>query len=141
MSRYNDMSLRLENMISALEKMILEAKDEEILTKGQGEEHAVSDARTLVEKQLLKYKQSLKPVVKNVKRIVRADVMNAPRVPRDVAGRLQLLRKLLTTRPDLTPRLSSAFSAGRNPSDQEVNKLTEELIRMGVLKHKDHNHE
>ena len=135
MSRRNEMTVRLDKTLSALEHLFLEASDKEILEIDRGGKVAVSDVRTLVAHQVAKHKQSLKWEAKtNTKRDVGVGVKDAPRVPIDVAGRLNMLRKLIANRTDLTPRLSSVFSGGRKPSDDEVNDLLEELIRNGIIK-------
>lgn len=140
MSRRNEMTDRLDKTLSALEHLFLDATDTEIVAMGRGGKVAVSDIRALVAQQVAKHKQSLMREAKSDrKRIVGVGVKDTSKVPIDVAGRLNLLSRLIATRSDLAPRLSSVFSGGRKPSDDEVNDLLEELIRHGILK--DHNRE
>lgn len=135
MSRRNEMTVRLDKTLSVLENLFLDATDKEILAMDRGGKIVVSDVRTLVAHQVAKHKQSLKREAKTArKRIIGVGVKAASRVPIDVAGRMNLLRRLIATRTDLTPRLSSVFSGGREPSEDEVNELLEELIRLGMIK-------
>jgi hypothetical protein len=135
MSRRNEMTERLDKTLSALEHLFLEATDKEILALDRDRKVELSDVRTLVAQQVTKHKQSLKRETKaGTKRVIGTGVKEASIVPIDVAGRFNLLRRLIATRTDLTPRLSSVFSGGRKPSDDEVTVLLEELIRNGIIK-------
>lgn len=140
MSRHNEMTVRLDKTLSALEHLFLDATDTEIIAMGRGGKVTTSEVRALIAQQVANHKQSLKLEANtDRKRIVGEGVKDASKVPFDVASRLNLLKRLLATHTDLSPRLSSVFSGGRKPSDDEINDLLEELIRHGILK--DHNRE
>ncbi len=135
MNRHTERTDRLDNMLSAIEKLYLEAGNNEILDVVSGENSAVSEVRALIDQQVAKHKQSLKPLVKvGGKKLVGADVIGSSRIPSDIAGRLKLLRRLVATRSDVPPRMISVFSGEREPSDDEVNELMNDLIRLGIIK-------
>ena len=134
MSPYKRTTNRLDSLLSGLEKIVLESRGEEILVTEKVPSVA-ADVRALIEQQIHRHGESMNSTAKESrKRVGKIDVKPALTVPRDIAGRLKLLRKLLTTRPDLPMRVSSAFSGGRKLSNREVNELTEELLRLGMLR-------
>jgi hypothetical protein len=135
MSRHNEMTDRLDKTLTVLEDIFLEADDKEILEMSPEWKTLAADVRSLIAQQVDMNKQSLeRDTNTKSKQNAGGSVKDASRTPIDVAGRLNLLRSLIATRSDLSPRLSSVFSAGRKPSEDEVNELMEELIRLGMIK-------
>ena len=130
MSRNNSYANKLENTISGLEMTIMNSKDDAILA-ASGEDD-LSAVRSVIDKQLSKYGYA-SGRQKKLKQTISANRKNTPRAPIDVLERLKLIRLVLSARPDAPSRLSSAFSGGRKPSDNEINELTDELIRLGML--------
>ena len=135
MSRHNEMTDRLDKTLTVLEHLFLDADDKEILEMSPEWKTLATDVRSLIAQQVDMNKQSLeRDTNTKSKQIAGGSVKDASRTPIDVAGRLNLLRSLIATRSDLSPRLSSVFSAGRKPSEDEVNEFMEELIRLGMIK-------
>jgi hypothetical protein len=120
---------QLDQVISAVEHLILTASDEEVLA-----EHA-SDA-------------------KNVKVIVSAGIASGAsrlqigtleqQTPKkskkrnsqslsDWQIKIAFFRKLMTARPDLSPHLGAVFGTGRTPTSAELDELTNELVRLGLI--------
>ena len=78
------------------------------------------------------------------------DILNAARAQRqfkaavssaraatDLSSRISALRSLARANPAASPRLSMVFGKGHTPSEQEVDDITRELTRLGILKEKD----
>ena len=51
----------------------------------------------------------------------------------DWQAKVTFFRNLMTTRPDLSPRLGAVFGAGRTPTSEELDGLTDELISLGLI--------
>jgi hypothetical protein len=58
-----------------------------------------------------------------------------PRSPelRDWQSRIAFFRDLMATRPELSPRLGTVFGAGRAPTSDELDKITDDLIKLGLI--------
>jgi len=102
----------IDRVLSAIERDILYASDDEILQETTGAQQQAHRVRTLIERQIQ----------------VRTRV-----VPREPAARRRLLAELLRTRPTLASAMSATFSDAQTPTDDEVDELIETLLRRGVL--------
>jgi hypothetical protein len=61
----------------------------------------------------------------------------APYVPRELAARIRLLKAISMARPEISPAVRSVFGGKKKPSTTEIDKLTDELVRMGLLRRKE----
>jgi hypothetical protein len=105
----------IDRVLSAIEKDILCAGDDEIVQESKGAEQHVRRVRALIERQIQ---------------------VRTRTVPRQPAARRRLLAELLRARPTLAPTLGATFSTRKIPSDDEVDEIFETLLRHGVLKPK-----
>ena len=129
--RRNSVEL-LDNMLSALEHLILSAPDAEVLAFDSAGTGATDDIKALIAGQLTNQKVPPPQALTATPR-ARARGKRPVAPPRRRATHIELLRQLAATRPELSPRLSAVFSAGKVPSSKDVDALTEELVRLGIL--------
>lgn len=122
----------LDSTLSALERLILETPDDEVLSWIAEKNHGVADIRALIEQHLgdSKIFPSKRSVVA---RRSNSNKKQPTSVTRNRNARLAFLRRLLASRPDLSPQLRAAFTAGKVPSNKELDDVMVELIRLGVL--------
>lgn len=122
----------LDSTISALEQLILSAPDDEILSQNRRGSRAIDDVRTLIER-CLANRDALAQPARSAPERSQARGRRASRASKDWASRLAFLQRLAAARPDLSPRIRAVFGSGRTPTSKELDDLTEELIRLGVL--------
>jgi hypothetical protein len=116
-----------EKLVAALEKILLESSDAALLSSAPSSDHEVTEVRHLVDEALKRH--GISELVSRGRQKTSRPV----RVPSDLRGRIRVLQRLMQ-RSDLAPRISSVLSGAGVPSDKEVNELTDELTRLGVLK-------
>lgn len=111
---------QLDNLLNALETILLGCSDKALLSSGSDSSQEAEEVRAIVKNALArhasKYRKARKPIT----------------VPPDMTGRLRVLRQLMD-RPELGTRIGSVLSANAL-SDRDVNDLTDELVRLGVLR-------
>jgi hypothetical protein len=122
----------LDLTLSALEAEIMAAPDAELLTLDQSSPHAAAEVGALIAKYLAKRTDSLVSEVPKVRSEEQPGGW-AIDSSREALRRLEVLRQLLVMRPDVPAPLRAAFSADRTPSPGELDRLTEELHRIGIL--------
>lgn len=105
----------LDRVLSALEKEILRASDEEILQETKGAKQQAQRVRALVSHQIS---------------------LRSQPVPQEPRARRHLVAELIRARPSLAPALSATFSGRNAPSDKEVDELIQKLLKRGVLRDK-----
>jgi hypothetical protein len=128
-------SKRLESTLDAIEKMIVDASDAEILESSSDPIGESNQVRTLFANEVKKANE--------LKKIVSASAISVSRttpgfglsnrVPNKFNDRLVYLKNLVRTQPNISPRMVSVFSSNRNPSEREVDELIAELIRLGII--------
>lgn len=130
--RRNSVDL-LDNTLSALEHLILSAPDAEVLSFSSAGPRATCDITALIARKLANHEVPPPQASTTTAPHARAKGKR-PVVPsRERATNVELLRRLAAMRPELSPQLSAVFSAGKVPSSKELDVLTEELVRLGIL--------
>jgi len=120
---------KLSKLLFALEDEILRISEAEAVTTLTAGHDDVDDVTRLISAQLFKHRGNSAV----------SDAQTSPKVRsrRSAAARSEarvaLLRRLLMVRPELSPQLHAALSAGRTPRAQDVERLIAELVRKGVL--------
>lgn len=114
MKRKNTIVDRLDLLLTAMEDDILATDDRELLASDDASQVSIEETRSLVH---------------------RALQAATRRVPADFRGRLEFIRSLLRSQPDLPVALSASFTFGQTPSEAEVNELIEDLVRSGIVDH------
>lgn len=137
MSHRKVMIDKLDRVLIALENSILSISNKELLLAENNRAPSVAEVRALVDHQLrIRNISSIRPIAHSKKSASR-QTRNVPTVPRDLIARVALLRTLLAAQPELSPRMRSVFGGRKKPSDREVDELTKEFVRLGVLKDND----
>lgn len=113
---------KLENLLSGLERSFLSAPDSEF--RGA---RSAAGVRSLIAQ--IASTDTKSRATAEGRRSARRAVLPAER-----SRRLSFLKQLLSSRPELSPRMAAVFGSGRRPSDKEMDVLTNELVRLGVLK-------
>lgn len=126
--RHNNLD-RLERTLSALEQLVLTASDREIVSEGTSEARHV---KTIIARNVAKCDTSTHSGVSDLRSQSKPKKRPAQAVS-DWQSRIAFFRNLMATRPDLSPRLGTVFGAGRTPTSEELNKLTDELIQLGLI--------
>lgn len=120
---------QLERTISALEQMILTTSDREIISGGTSE---ASHVTAIIAKSMARCDTSTDNGVLDLRS--RSKPKRQPSLAvNDWQSRIAFLRDLMATRPELSPRLGAVFGTGRTPTSEELNKLTDELIQLGLI--------
>lgn len=120
---------RFERTISALEQLILTASDQEIIAEG------VSNARyvkEIIDKSMAKYDKSTDSSVSAMRSRSKSK-RQCSQTLSNWQSRIAFFRDLMATRPDLSPRLGTVFGTGRTPTSEELDKLTNEFIQLGLI--------
>ena len=120
---------RFERTISALEQLILTAPDREIIAKGAPEARHVKE---IIDKSMAKYDKSNDGGVSAVRSRSKSKRQRSQTLS-DWQSRIAFFRDLMATRPELSPRLGTVFGAGRAPTSEELDKLTDEFIQLGLI--------
>lgn len=120
---------RFERTISALEQLILTASDREIIAEGASEARYVKE---VIDKSMAKHDKATDSGASAVRS------RSKSRRPRsqtlsDWQSRIAFFRDLMATQPELSPRLGTVFGAGRTPTSEELDKLTDEFIQLGLI--------
>lgn len=121
---------KLDLTIAALEHLILATPEEEVLAHGSQDVHhtreiidnSINECGTLIAQSLNSKQRNLSRPKKN-----RSQMLG------EWQAKVAFFRNLMATRPDLSPRLSAAFGAGRTPSNDELDDVTNELINQGLI--------
>jgi hypothetical protein len=121
---------RLDRVIDALEQLVFSASDREILAEGKTEVHYV---RELIDKSIAKCDTSTTRSGTSEQRTRPKSKKRHSQKLGDWQAKVTFFRNLMTTRPDLSPRLGAVFGAGRTPTSEELNDLTDELIGLGLI--------
>ena len=129
--RRNSVEL-LDNTLSALEHLILSAPNAEVLSFASARTGATGDIKALIARQLANHEVPLPKALAAAPR-ARAKGKRPVAPCRERATHIDLLRQLAAMRPELSPRLSAVFSAGKVLSSKDLDALTEELVRLGIL--------
>lgn len=106
---------RLNNVLSALEGGILEAKDTDLLS-GKKATEAEKKVRTLIETRLAIHEEKL-----------------AAPIPSNAQDRRLLLDLLARNTPSMPREVRMAYGAGKKLSNQEVSALLRRLVLRGML--------
>lgn len=122
----------LDSTVSALEQLILSASDDEIVSQDPRGNRAIDDVRTLI-KRCLADRDALSQPASSAPERARAKSRRVSQASKDRANRLAFLQRLAAARPELSPRVRAVFSSGRTPTTKELDDLTEELTRLGLL--------
>lgn len=120
---------RLERTISALEQLFLTSSDREIVSEGTSEARYV---KAIIAKSVARCDTSTNSGVSDLRSQSKPKRRPSQAVS-DWQSRIAFFRDLIATRPDLPPRLGAVFGAGRTPTNEELNKLTDELIQLGLI--------
>jgi hypothetical protein len=115
----------LDFALSALERNLLSATEHEMRDAQRSRRHALESRQV----------SEVIDAVLHGKEVKHSQPGSVKKM--DLASRIEALRELVRTRPSASPRLSMVFGAGRTPSEQEVEDVTRELTRLGVLKTQD----
>jgi hypothetical protein len=113
----------LDFTVSALERQIVECSDAEILSSCHAPTLTATQVSALIDRRLGGVGAAALPALSRRK-------VNMQ--PQGLSRRIEMLRRLAVMRPEVSPRLVAAFSAGRTPSSGEVDALAAELLRLGV---------
>jgi len=107
-------------LIDAVETMILTADDHEVLSApAERVSAAALEVRGIVSRSLSA-------------RTDRIDVGQPRKSSRSLRGPgplMDYLKRLVTSRPEVSPNLAAAFAAGKSPSQEEVEALAVELLK------------
>lgn len=120
---------QLDGVISALEQFILTASDREITADGASEARYVKD---IIDKSIAKCDTSTKSRVSDMPSRSKPKRRRSKTLG-DWQSRIAFFRDLMVMHPDLSPRLGTVFGAGRTPSSEELDKLTDEFIQLGLI--------
>jgi hypothetical protein len=116
---------QLDALLLGCEDMILSAADRDVPGRKGAEVDATASFIAL---RLAQRRLAALPV--GVERRTPRGIATRRAVPRDAAGRRRLLGRLIASRPELPSRISMAFKS-REPQDQEIAEMLEELLRNG----------
>jgi hypothetical protein len=116
---------QLDALLLGCEDMILSAADRDV-PGGKGVE--VDATASFIALRLAQLRLAALPV--GVERRTPLGIATRRAIPRDAAGRRRLLGRLIASRPELPTRISMAFKS-REPQDQEIAEMLEELLRSG----------
>jgi hypothetical protein len=115
---------KLDNVLSGLERMLLSGPKGEL----RGRSNERSDIRQMIQELLDREEKRDSVEAKKTSKPVE--------LPAGRLRRLAFLRDLIASRPDLSPRIAAVFGRSRKPTETEVDELTKELVRLGILKQK-----
>ncbi len=121
---------KLDRAITALEQLIFAASDREILAEGAAEANYV---RGIIDKGIAKCDTSTARSDAPKKCMQPKSKKHRSQVLGDWQAKIIFFRNLMAMRPDLSPRLGAVFGAGRTPTSEELDDLTDELISLGLL--------
>jgi hypothetical protein len=110
----------LQSTVDAVERVILDSEDDEILLEAPFHSDATAEVRALITKRLTSQGVSLRPQSKELRR---------SGTPSDLAGRLALLREIATRRPDVATQLAAVFGAKMAPTSADIDRLVDDLIQ------------
>lgn len=131
MNRRTNSIRKLDATLAALEQLILNATDSEIRGPLRSAPLEAEEVRAMVSRAFDQQKEGSRASHRNGGE---DGAKRQPKHAETLATRIARLRSLANVRPELAPRLNMVFGANRTPSEREVNDLTEELIRLGILK-------
>lgn len=114
----------LQSTLDAVERVILDAEDDEILLEAPFDRDVAADVRALIKKRLPSHGVNLRAQSKERRRSA---------APSDLAGRLALLREIAARRPDVAPRLAAVFGAKTTPTSADIDKLVEDFVKVNAL--------
>lgn len=116
-----DVAARLTNTIDALELLILESDDKEILelaNVGNNVRNSSSEKKT-----------------SSVDRsMINERIASLAGIPKEFAARVHYVKALIANRHDVPPQMVSVFSSNRRPSDDELDEIVQELVNRGIIK-------
>ena len=123
-------------LLSAAEKLLLDASDEEVLASAgpKAARVASSEVQALVRKNIDAANGSM--VALQAKKAGRAKQNPAGQAKDKVSVLASFLRALAVNRPELSPRLQAVFKSSQSPDQMEVEKLAVELLRKHLDKTK-----
>ena len=128
----NNVPDKLDRTLSAIEQIYLGALDKDVIADDIAATTAVVEMKRLFATQLKNFEQSTMSALKSA--VTRATKKPSTILSKgEFAARLNILKRIIASRRDLSPRLSSVFGSGREPSEVELSELTEELVRLGIL--------
>lgn len=130
MGKQKSNMMKLDRVISALERLILAAPDEEILAEDATETHYVKE---IIDKGIAMYHTSATRSGASEEDMRPRSKKRHPQMPSDWQAKIAFFRNLVTTHPDLSPRLGAVFGGGRTPTTKELDDLTNELARLGLI--------
>ena len=129
MNRHAQAYEMLSNLLGALEDETLKIPYADAVTTLNAGRNSVEDVTRLISAQLFRHQgDSAVPAPKASQKVRPRRAATAK-----IEARIELLRRLLIARPELSPRLHAVLSADRTPGAQEVERLIDELVRKGVF--------
>ncbi len=121
---------RLDLTITALEHLVLAASDREILADGATDAHYI---RGIIDKGIAKCDASPTQSRYSEQNKRSKSKKSRSELLGDWQAKSAFFRDLMATRPDLSPRFGAVFGAGRTPTSEELDELTDELIGLGLI--------
>lgn len=128
MSHSKSMVAKLDEILTVLESSIMTASSEEILKASVGSNG--DDVSSIVRSRLATREKS--PVAVRSSNSGTRKV-KASRLASDSMNKLTFLRQLVASRPELSNQIRAVFSAGESPTSDQLDQITEELVKLGVL--------
>jgi hypothetical protein len=124
---------KFENTLSVVEHMILTAPDEEIIADAKKIDGNGSDVRALINKRLeLIRNGSNRLAIKD--RLVESNQKASKNWGTgNWLAKLAVLQEMARINPRIAPHVGAMLSSGKNPTSEDVEKLTNELIQLGLL--------
>jgi hypothetical protein len=123
MSRLIDQRAQLDALLSSIEDATLDASDSDLYDDLETTPQTLQHLRGLIEAQL--------------------DTLGAPdpadvevatkSIPATAAERRKMLLNLLAVRPMIPSTIRAAFTADREPTDDEVDRMIQKLLHLGLL--------
>ena len=132
MTQKPGLSERFERVLAELEDLILDAPDNEIAPLESRASSFSADIGGIVGHHL----RSIGAEGHAGRDIKTFRLSSGKQIQGDAeseAARLMLLRRLVTARPKLPTHLSAVFEGREIPTSRQLNELTEELRRLGLL--------
>jgi hypothetical protein len=129
---------KLQALLDAVEEMVLDASDEEILEDvrldGRNPETAADELAELIGAQIKAHRQQKLQVAREgYRRSVAGGARRSGAIPDDPAGRRALLHSILVSRADVPKEITMAFREGEDLSDDDVASVLEDLAKLGFL--------
>jgi hypothetical protein len=138
MTRKSSQIESLNRFVQVLEDIMIDAPDDEILSLVADSRGATNDLKSLIETKIAEIgKPSKKSPLLGLRSPGKKSARKINPHSRNPVSRIALLRSLVMTIPELSPRATVMFSGKSTPTQEELDELAREMVLLGLLSEDD----